>query len=599
MKTKDKKMGIFEILKIALPKCLKATPLLFAILLITEGLFSIVSVAFVRIQQWFFDEVTYAIEQQGYIKNVIIALAVFTIVNIVHHILQGVHNVVPLAFQQKATGHITHTLHKKIGEVAPIDFEDSEKLDRMNKATVGAANISKFVTCMVHIFINHMIYFVLMTMYFYSLNPVLAIAILFVFVPLLLSQIIRIKVYDKAEDKSAPIRRKYEYYEQCLVGREYIRETRLLGAFQYFRKLYIESLDKMQYIKYKSATRTGCIDLGLSFLTVLGYGGVLYLLFTSLMDGKISVGAFAAVYSSIGTMYTKMENMMNETIVEMAKNFATIRNYAEFVKEDGKKDSVAILEDKAVEIDVNNVSFKYPMATDKSLYNVDLKINAGETVALVGENGSGKTTLVKLLTGVYAPTEGNILYNGTDIDKYDKSKLFEFTSAVFQKYQKYQMTLFDNINISSSNKKKANEELDVICAEAGVEVGTDNFPNGYDTMLSREYDGVDLSGGQWQRVAIARALCREHQFIVFDEPTSAIDPFEETRIYNEFAKLAKDKTAIIVTHRLGSVKLADRIVVLKKGRVVQVGTHDELVNVDGEYKRLFDSQKQWYAETDA
>lgn len=592
----NKRMGIFEILRITLPKCIKATPFLFIGTLVIEVLFAVVSVIFVRVQQWFFDEVTYAISNPDVIKDVIIVLTIFMLMNILHHVIQGFHNVVPLAFQEKSTGYITYALYKTIGNINPIEFEDSEKLDRMNKATVGATNISKFAACMIHILANHVVYFILMTVYFYSLNPVLAVTILFIFVPSLLSQLIRMKVYDKVEDKSAPVRRQYEYYGLCLVGREYIRETRLLGAFTYFRKRYIEALDKMQYIKYKAATRTGIIDLSLSFLTVAGYAGVLYLLFVSLLNGNISVGAFAAVYASIRTMYTKMENLINESIVEIAINFATIKNYAEFVWGDWIEIETKQLDNKPVEISVNNVSFQYPMAKENSLNGVNLVINAGEMVALVGENGSGKTTLVKLLTGVYEATSGDILYNGTNIKEYDKSHLFEFTSAVFQKYQKYQMTLFDNINISSSNNMKSEGELNEICKEAGVEMNSDNFPEGYDTMLSREYNGIDLSGGQWQRVAIARALCRDHQFIIFDEPTSAIDPFEETRIYNQFAQIAENKTAIIVTHRLGSVRLADRIIVLKKGEVVQVGTHDELLKVEGEYRRLFDSQKQWYDE---
>ncbi|MDR2618312.1 MAG: ABC transporter ATP-binding protein/permease, partial [Treponema sp.] len=136
--------------------------------------------------------------------------------------------------------------------------------------------------------------------------------------------------------------------------------------------------------------------------------------------------------------------------------------------------------------------------------------------------------------------------------------------------------------------------LDEVCEQAGVEREGEAFPQGYGTMLSREFDGVDLSGGQWQRVAIGRGFYREHDLIVLDEPTAAIDPYEETRIYRRFGEISKGKTAIIVTHRLGSVRLADRIVVMKEGRLVESGTHEELVAAGGEYARLYASQEQWY-----
>jgi ATP-binding cassette subfamily B protein len=158
------------------------------------------------------------------------------------------------------------------------------------------------------------------------------------------------------------------------------------------------------------------------------------------------------------------------------------------------------------------------------------------------------------------------------------------------------MTLEDNITISDAKKTFDDLALDDACRKAGVDSNGRSFPEGYKTMLSREFDGVDLSGGQWQRVAIARGFFRDHQLIILDEPTAAIDPYEETRVYNRFAEISKDKTAVIVTHRLGSVKLADRIVVLKDGKVVQVGTHDELIARSGEYHRLYKSQEKWYVE---
>ena len=154
------------------------------------------------------------------------------------------------------------------------------------------------------------------------------------------------------------------------------------------------------------------------------------------------------------------------------------------------------------------------------------------------------------------------------------------------------MTLAENIVISDPGAESGKARLDSVCAMAWTEPGA--FPQGYDTMLSREFDGIDLSGGQWQRVAIARGFFRGHDLIILDEPTAAIDPYEETRIYNRFAEIARDKSAVIVTHRLGSVKLADRILVMKDGEAVQMGTHEELIAREGEYKRLYEARRESY-----
>jgi ATP-binding cassette subfamily B protein len=156
------------------------------------------------------------------------------------------------------------------------------------------------------------------------------------------------------------------------------------------------------------------------------------------------------------------------------------------------------------------------------------------------------------------------------------------------------MTLRENLEISETEKEEKAEILEQVCEEAGVDPEKSEFPQGYDTMLSREFGGVDLSGGQWQRIALARGFYRNHKRIILDEPTAAIDPYEETRIYNRFAEIAKEKSAVIVIHRIGSVKLAERILVMKGGRLVQMGTHESLMKEDGEYKRMYETQKQWY-----
>ena len=194
--------------------------------------------------------------------------------------------------------------------------------------------------------------------------------------------------------------------------------------------------------------------------------------------------------------------------------------------------------------------------------------------------------------GLYAPSEGEIYYNNVSSKKLNYKNI----SAVFQNYCKYNMTLSENIEIAQPEKDSTSCILNDVCQQAGVHLYDESYKNGFDTMLGRDFGGTELSGGQWQRIAIARSLFRDSQLIVLDEPTAAIDPFEETRLYNNFINLCRDKTAILVTHRLGSAKIADRIIVMKDGKIIQDGTHDQLIQINGEYKTMYNAQSKWYTE---
>ncbi len=637
-KTKNKG-GIGRILRVMIPKCFKAAPKHWIFMICTDCIFSVISVMLVAALQYFLDNVSGAIKGTKSIKIVIISLLVLGLGKLLQQLLNAVINSTPDIFFQKVNSVLTGELHKKISRLKPIAFEETAKLDHINKASQGLANAIGFVSSFGYIFTFYGFYIIAMFFYLLSLNRLLALAILLIFIPAGVSQIIRIKVYNKAEDKSAPIRREYDYYEECMVSRDYFKETRLLGAFGYFRRLYLEALDALQVIKFKAAFKTGMTDLGLSVITIAGYGSVMLLLFKCLLTGDISVGAFAAVFASVDDLYGIIDNMIRYAIGDMATQYGSINNYLNFLEME-EDTGEAYEPDDEIEIDIDNVSFAYPSdagevnavaerqfkydhygnlidsdllkdveeeKTDKekkyALRNCSLHIKKGETIAIVGENGSGKSTIIRLITGLYEPDSGTVSYNGEDISKYKKSDIYKNTSAVFQKYQRYQMTLKENICISSvdreadskEQKPELTGELDAIAEQAGITMDEKTYPEGYETMLSREFEGVDLSGGQWQRIAIGRGFYRNHGLIVLDEPTSAIDPYEETRIYNQFAEISRDKTAVIVTHRRGSVRLADRIVVMKGGEIVQAGTHEELMGeADGEYARLYRSQEQWY-----
>lgn len=318
------------------------------------------------------------------------------------------------------------------------------------------------------------------------------------------------------------------------------------------------------------------------------------MLFTALMNREITIGVFAAVFNSIGGLYAMMEELVFEQINDMSKNTGTIENYLNFLDIDERRSTTDIKLEWG-DITLENVSFSYPNSETHAVKNASFTLKKGETIAIVGENGSGKSTLIRLITGLYLPANGKVIVSGFDTKELTQKSLYENTTAVFQKYQRYQMTLEDNITISQSQIEYNKSTLDNICEIAGINKDDSSFTDGYDTMLSREFGGVDLSGGQWQRIAIARGFFKSHNLIVLDEPTAAIDPYEETRIYNQFAKISKDKSAIIVTHRLGSVKIADRIIVMKNGEVEEIGTHNELIQANKEYTRLYMSQEQWYA----
>jgi ATP-binding cassette subfamily B protein len=240
-----------------------------------------------------------------------------------------------------------------------------------------------------------------------------------------------------------------------------------------------------------------------------------------------------------------------------------------------------------------NVTFAYPQSEKNAVEDITLSICPGETLALVGENGSGKTTLVKLLCGLYKPDLGQVIIGGQDSAHTTDSALFSKSSGVFQKFVKYEaLTLEENARISdfesSKNPIDAMKKADVYYGD------TQTFPEGTETILDRSYNGVALSIGQWQRIATARGLYRTHDFIVLDEPTAAIDPIEETKIYKRCAELTKDKIAILVTHRLGSARIADRIAVMSTGKIIEVGTHESLLAKRGKYYEMWEAQAENY-----
>jgi ATP-binding cassette subfamily B protein len=248
-------------------------------------------------------------------------------------------------------------------------------------------------------------------------------------------------------------------------------------------------------------------------------------------------------------------------------------------------------------IHFDRVTFAYPGAARPVLDGIDLTLRPGERVALVGENGAGKTTLAKLLLGLYQPTAGRIIVDGIDLADLDLEWWRRRAAAVFQDYVKYELTAGENIGFGDLSRLNNAPAILAAAARSGADAVVAALPLGYQTMLGKAYDedGHDLSIGQWQKLAIARAYLRDTVVLVLDEPTAALDARAEVEVYRRFRDMAEGKSVLLISHRLGSARLADRIIVLEHGRIVEEGSHAELVVRGGRYATMYAAQAQWYA----
>jgi ATP-binding cassette subfamily B protein len=242
-----------------------------------------------------------------------------------------------------------------------------------------------------------------------------------------------------------------------------------------------------------------------------------------------------------------------------------------------------------------NVGFKYHNSDNWANRNLNFTLHAGEKLALVGENGAGKTTLVKLLARLYDPTEGRILLDGIDLREYDLLELRKSIGIIFQDYLRYQMSFAQNIAVGNIDEVNNRSLIEQSAEKSLASLLVKKLPNQYDQALGRRFNnGIELSGGEWQKVALARAYMKESQLLILDEPTSALDARAEYQVFQRFAELTKGKTAVLISHRFSTVRMANRILVLDKGKLLEIGSHEELLALNGRYAELFHLQAAGY-----
>ena len=542
--------------------------------------------AVVILTQRFFDSIAGGVEGAVSQNAVVLAAASLIACQVISQLLNGFVNFYADVVREKGYGRIRAMLQEKISRLRPVDFEKNSFLTDLDMADEGAKDACEMVDTANSIVTFYVPYFALMGVYMVRLDWGLLSALLLVFLPVLLTNLVKMHFGDRIERQIAPARREAEAYEQTLTTLESYRETRVLGAARYFLRLYRDTVGKWNRTAWKYRKKEAVINLGLNCFSFLAYGGILLLLVSGCVRGQISVGAFAAVFSSIDVMFLLMEEIFQDSLGCLSQNMGRVNNFLNLMESPESRQESVEMENGSLILD--DVSFRYPETEEDCLQHISLEIADGETVAVVGENGAGKTTLARILLGIYPPDSGSVTLGGKVMN--ENTNCFPSISAVFQKFNRYKLTLEENIRISDLHSQKRWED------ELGmVDSGWKNdFRADARTVLSRDFDGVDLSGGQWQKIAIARGIYRESKLLLLDEPTSAIDPIQESRLYQTLLRAAEGRTCVIITHRLGLAKIADRVIVLKNGRVVENGSHKELLERKGEYNRMWEAQAGWY-----
>jgi len=521
---------------------------------------------------------------------ILFAVGLVLLITMLNGLMGMVSPVVDVYRQGRTRGGLTQLIHDKMAHIPAQRFEDKEALDDITKAKEGMEGAMGLMDMVINIVCYHGMYFAVVGVFLWRLEPILVLSLAFVFIPVALSQIIHARIHAAQQNKLAPVRREETQYYRHALNHE---DTRFYGLFNCFHAKMLEARKRLFDTEWRTEIRVQRITFGLNLVKILGWVGILVLLFRGMIGGSISVGAFAAVFTAIGTMFGNMENVFRSIQYEAMNRLGAIHHFLHFLSmaDQESMDNTHESETGAVSVTASGISFNYPAAERPAVDNVSLHIAPGETVAIVGVNGSGKTTLVKLLCGLYRPSAGTVCFGANN-----KPPSFARTSAVFQDFARYTpLSLADNVNIACWDDPPDG----IVPSLEAAEVEHNDkatFPNGVDTILSRNVDGVQLSGGQWQRIAMARGLFRSHELIILDEPTAAIDPVEESRVYRQFAELAKDKTAILVTHRLGSARIADRIVVMDNACVVEIGTHETLLDAGGLYANMWQMQAGGYYE---
>lgn len=597
MKTlKAKKWNLFDCLFIVF----KATPVCSLVYMLIQLVEALLPTIRIYVTADFVDTAIGVLEGKIEYSSIFLPLALMLGMYAANQLIYNVEWFADVQFQSKVKLYLEEAFVQKRASIKYKYIENGKTQDLIKRACDGASE--KIILSAIRMF--YILYFGVQVMsvfaVIFSLNIWSGVISVAIAIPAIAVSVKNGLEKYKAYKDSSKIDRYANVYADILTKKDYLEERSTFRYSPYIIRNWLKKQKEADKINLKTS-KAASMRKGISnIFAYVMYGGILLSLLLPLTKGQITPGMFIGVdnaLSGIVGIVSGSVGWMVEFFAQSVKYLEDLSEFSLLEDQEGALDDACNMTDVVFKsIEFKNVSFAYPDTDRCILKNCSFRLNNGEHYAFVGINGAGKTTITKLITGQYDNYEGEILINGKNLREFKLAQIKGLFSVVYQDFAKYQIEFEDNIRLGCISKNDEQRLTQVVEAINLSEV-LNNLPKGKRTPLGKIFeDGVDLSGGEWQRLAIARSLYSDAPMRILDEPTAALDPIAESGIYSLFRDITKGKSAIFITHRLGAAKIADKILVIDDGKVKEFGSHNELMNKNGIYAQMFNTQKGWYEE---